>query len=204
MFTMVEINEDSSSKLKSTTETKEVPRDTVPRKGTKIAGTYTKIRNILVGTYCYLTKLGKNLPVPPEFFFNHHKTPQNLKEQRRGTATYWCIRFYLCRGCPRSLACICAVVTRPIDGVDAVTIGTDAGVPRTILRRGTRQGAVVADGPVQPHRHGAVAVGAHHVVVCPSSVPPEHREHVPGFGDAEYVVLVHVGMAVERDDAVTS
>jgi hypothetical protein len=51
-----------------------------------------------------------------------------------------------------------AEVTRPIDGVDTLTIGTDTGVPRPTLGGGARQRAVVvADGPVQPHRHAAPA-----------------------------------------------
>ena len=46
-----------------------------------------------------------------------------------------------------------AEVSRALDGlINALAVGADAGVPRTVLGLAAGQGALVADGPVQPHR----------------------------------------------------
>ena len=53
-----------------------------------------------------------------------------------------------------------AEVSCALDGlINALAVGADAGVPRTVLGcLAAGQGALVADGPVQPHRHAALHV----------------------------------------------
>ena len=80
-------------------------------------------------------------------------------DMRKGGGVVTCASVFSFIGVALEAFLALAEVSCALDGlINALAVGADAGVPRTVLGLAAGQGALVADGPVQPHRHAALHV----------------------------------------------